>query len=112
MVDYQELRSKIEALVDPGYKKQISKVDGLKKLTVGPTGIVDVVIALKYPGSKDEKKITYLGIASGKGGVGKSTFTANLAYSLTRLGKKVGIIDADVYGATIADIYGIPFEKP
>ena len=54
MVDYQELRSKIEALVDPGYKKQISKVDGLKKLTVGPTGIVDVVIALKYPGSKDE----------------------------------------------------------
>jgi ATP-binding protein involved in chromosome partitioning len=54
-----------------------------------------------------EKPIKYLAIASGKGGVGKSTVTANLAYALTRLGKKVGIIDADVYGASIPNIFKI-----
>lgn len=45
-------------------------------------------------------------IASGKGGVGKSTVTANLAYALKRMGKKVAIIDADVYGANMPKILG------
>jgi ATP-binding protein involved in chromosome partitioning len=51
-----------------------------------------------------EKPIKYLAIASGKGGVGKSTVTANLAAALIRQGKKVGIIDADVYGPSIPAI--------
>lgn len=45
-------------------------------------------------------------IASGKGGVGKSTVTANLAYALNRMGKKVAIIDADIYGANMPKILG------
>jgi len=45
-------------------------------------------------------------IASGKGGVGKSTVTANLAYALMRLNKRVAIIDADVYGANMPKILG------
>jgi ATP-binding protein involved in chromosome partitioning len=48
--------------------------------------------------------ITYIGIASGKGGVGKSTVTAQLAYAFRDLGHQVGIIDADIYGASIPSI--------
>ncbi len=54
-----------------------------------------------------EKQPHFVAIASGKGGVGKSTVTVNLAMSLMRLGKKVGIIDADIYGFSVPDMMGI-----
>jgi ATP-binding protein involved in chromosome partitioning len=59
-----------------------------------------------------DKNILFLAIASGKGGVGKSTVTANLARSLTRLGLRVGIIDADIYGFSIPGIFGVKATKP
>jgi ATP-binding protein involved in chromosome partitioning len=53
-----------------------------------------------------------IAIGSGKGGVGKSTFTANLAITLSRNGHKVGIIDADIYGPSLPMIFGKRDEKP
>jgi ATP-binding protein involved in chromosome partitioning len=51
-------------------------------------------------------------IGSGKGGVGKSTLTANLAAALTAEGKRVGILDADVWGYSIPRMYGLGSTRP
>ena len=48
-----------------------------------------------------------IAIASGKGGVGKSTFAVNYAVTLEKMGKKVGILDADIYGPSIPRMMGI-----
>jgi ATP-binding protein involved in chromosome partitioning len=51
-------------------------------------------------------------VGSGKGGVGKSTLTANLAAALTAEGKRVGILDADVWGYSIPRMYGLGATRP
>jgi ATP-binding protein involved in chromosome partitioning len=51
-------------------------------------------------------------IASGKGGVGKSTVTANLAVTLAKMGFKVGVLDADIYGPSIPIMFDVESEKP
>ena len=53
-----------------------------------------------------------IGVASGKGGVGKSTVTANLAVSLVKMGFSVGILDADIYGPSMPIMFDVENEKP
>jgi len=53
-----------------------------------------------------------IAVASGKGGVGKSTVTANLAVTLAKMGFKVGLLDADIYGPSATIMFDIVHEKP
>jgi ATP-binding protein involved in chromosome partitioning len=97
--------------------------DDIKKLIhdkFSPDAVVKVNIKVETPEQNPNqikgKPIpgisNIIAVASGKGGVGKSTVTANLAVSLAKMGFKVGVLDADIYGPSMPIMFDVENEKP
>ena len=96
--------------------------DDIKKLihsNFSPDVVVKVNIKVETPEKANEIKgkaipgiSNIIAVASGKGGVGKSTVTANLAVTLAKMGFKVGILDADIYGPSMPIMFDVENEKP
>ena len=94
--------------------KEISSLEGVKSVEVkfGEMTEEEKDKLFGQPESLNSfENTTILAIGSGKGGVGKSTVTANLAVTLSHMGYKVGLIDADILGYSIPQILGIKQER-
>ncbi|NNC48804.1 MAG: Mrp/NBP35 family ATP-binding protein [Sphingomonas sp.] len=82
--------------------EQAALEDSLREAAKAIEGVEDVQIAM----SVAKPTRTMIAIGSGKGGVGKSTLSANIAIALAKKGKKVGLIDADIYGPSQPTLLG------
>ena len=90
-------------------RRQIARV---VKIDCGFKGLRLQLEESKIYNSITKKDIKFIGIISGKGGVGKSNVAANIAYRLTKKGIRVGMIDADIYGSSLPTILEIPHQSP
>ena len=95
----------LKTIHDLVYEK--AKITVNVKVDAPATPKVNVIKGNAIPGIQN-----IIAVASGKGGVGKSTVTANLAVSLQKMGFKVGILDADIYGPSIPIMFDVEKERP
>ncbi len=100
-----------------------TEVDILKTIHDKVYDKAQVKVNLKVDAPAKEEKVEIKGkaipgiknivaIASGKGGVGKSTVTSNIAVTLSKMGFKVGVLDADIYGPSVPIMFDVANERP
>lgn len=91
------------------FKRAIAK---LVKIDEGHNGLKIEIEENRVYGSITKQPINFIGVISGKGGVGKSNVAANIAYRLMKKGYDIGIIDADIYGSSLPTILEVPHANP
>lgn len=104
-----QARKKTEAVVVEAIQERFGaqlKIQVNSKLAAPPK-VAAPIKGKSIPGIQN-----IVAVASGKGGVGKSTVTANLAITLAEMGFKVGILDADIYGPSMPMMFDVAYERP
>lgn len=105
-----QARKKTETEITRVIKEKVSDQAQVKinlKVDAPPPSGKNEIKGKEIPGIKN-----IVAVASGKGGVGKSTVTANIAVTLSKMGFKVGILDADIYGPSVPIMFDVVTERP